>query len=117
MINFNPAAGKKRQTDIINSLAIALRSAEVHDLKNISVVKAIDTLVLSITSYLQQETPVVLELRGDFFFMNELRIRYSPEAMINIDYLVRLFRSHDLGTIVFHPDIGQSDAHQVAVGQ
>lgn len=109
MISPNPAGRQKRKTDIINHLAIALRSAEVHDLENVSVMKAVNTLVLLITSYLQTESPIMLELRGDFFFMNEIRIRYSPEVMINLDYLVRLFRSHGLGTLIFHPDIRQNN--------
>lgn len=109
MINHKPAGGSKRQTDIINYLAIALRSAEIHDLKNVAVIKAVNTLVLLTTSYLKHENPIVLELRGDFFFMNELRIRYSPDVIYNLDYLVRLFRSYDLGTLIIRPGISQND--------
>ena len=109
MTDLNHSAELKRQADIVNPLAITLRSAEIHDLKNVSVAKAINTLVLFITSYLRDTNYISLELRGDFFFINESRIRYSPELMINLDYLARLFRSYDLGSLILRPGIGQKD--------
>jgi len=33
-----------------------------------------------------------LELRGEFFYINDYRIRYSLEYLLNFDFLVREFK-------------------------
>ncbi len=105
MASKNPIDILNLNTNLINHLAIVLRTAEVHSINNIAVTKATNNLFLLITSYLKFESPIILELKGDFFFMNEMRIRYYPDVMINFDYLVRLFRSLDLGKLIFHNNI------------
>ena len=86
---------------MINQLAVVLRSAEVHHVDNIAVMNAISRLLVLVSEFIQCENTFILELRGEFFFLNDFRIRYSSEIMINFDYLVRLFRSLDVGTLVF----------------
>jgi putative nucleotidyltransferase with HDIG domain len=109
MASKNPIDILNLNTNLINHLAIVFRTAEVHSIKNIAVTKTTNNLFLLITSYLKFESPIILELKGDFFFMNEMRIRYYPDVMINFDYLVRLFRSLDLGKLIFHNNISPKD--------
>lgn len=99
----------KAKIDMINQLAVVFRTAEMHQVDNIAVKKGIHRLVALIAEFMQCEPAFALELRGDFFFVNEARIRYSSEVMINFDYLVRLFRSRELGAILFQREPAESD--------
>lgn len=94
---------------LINQLAVVLRSAEVHHVKNIAVGKVINAFVDQVNAFTADEGEFVLELRGDFFFVNEFRIRYSSEVMINFDYLARVFRNYEIGVIAIKSGIGPND--------
>ncbi|PIP41980.1 MAG: hypothetical protein COX19_02170 [Desulfobacterales bacterium CG23_combo_of_CG06-09_8_20_14_all_51_8] len=107
------ADSPKLKIALINQLAVVLRSAEVHHVKNIAVGKAINTFVDQVNEFAADEGDFVLELRGDFFFVNEFRIRYSSEVMINFDYLTRLFRNLELGTIIIKFGAGANDILQL----
>ncbi|RJP85556.1 MAG: HD-GYP domain-containing protein [Desulfobacteraceae bacterium] len=103
------ADSPKAKGEMINQLAVVLRSAEVHHVDNIAVTNAISRLEALVSEFVQLENILILELRGEFFFVNEFRIRYSSEVMINFDYLVRLFKSLDVGTLVFQNDLSAAD--------
>ncbi len=96
----NRADSPKTKRNLINQLAVLLRSAEIHHVKNIAVGKAVNNFVFYVNEFIKNEGDFILELRGDFFFVNEFRIRYSSEVMVNFDYLVRLFRTLMVGTVI-----------------
>jgi len=102
----NRADSPKTKTNLINQLAVVLRSAEVHHVKNVAVGKAINNFVSQVNAFIASEGDFILELRGDFFFVSEFRIRYASEVMINFDYLVRLFRTLEVGTIIIQSGTG-----------
>ncbi len=99
----------KHGISLINQLAVILRSSEVHEVENLAVSRAISGFISQISEYIAIEGGFVLELRGDFFFINELRVRYVSEVMINFDYLVRLFRNLGIGGVVIQPGVGEND--------
>ncbi len=99
----------REKTLLINQLAVVLRSAEVHHVKNIAVAKAVNRFVDQVTVFVREEGNFVLELRGDFFFVNDFRIRYSSDIMVNFDYLMRLFRKIEVGTLIIQPGVGIND--------
>jgi len=105
----NEADSSKTKINLINQLAVVFRSAEVHHVKNIAVGKAANNFVSLVNEFIQYEGDFILELRGDFFFVNEFRIRYSSQVMINFDYLVRLFRTVKVGTIIIKSGAGTSE--------
>ncbi len=102
----NRADSPKTKIYLINQLAVVLRSAEVHHVKNIAVGKAISNFVSQVNAFIATEGDFILELRGDFFFISEFRIRYVSEVMINFNYLVGLFRALEVGTIVIQDGTG-----------
>jgi len=105
----NGADSPKTKTNLINQLAVVLRSAEVHHVKNIAVANAVNNFVFQVNEFIQDEGDFILELRGDFFFVNEFRIRYSSQVMINFDYLVRLFRTLEVGSIIIKSGAGTNE--------
>ncbi|MBC2714233.1 MAG: HD-GYP domain-containing protein [Desulfobacteraceae bacterium] len=105
----NEADSPKTKSNLINQLGVVLRSAEVHHVKNIAVGNAINNFVSLLSEFVKYEGDFILELRGDFFFVNEFRIRYASEVMINFDYLVRLFRTLEIGTVIIKSGAGTND--------
>ncbi len=87
--------------DLINQLSVVLRTAQIHDPNNVAVVSAVDRLVSIINTLLSQENIITLELRGEFFYLNDYRIRYSLEYLLNFDFLVREFKKRELGSVIF----------------
>ena len=108
------ADSPKAKLEMINQLAVVLRSAEVHHVDNIAVANAINRLLVLVSEFIQCENTFILELRGEFFFVNDFRIRYSSEIMINFDYLVRLFKARDVGTLVFQHEPASADITALA---
>jgi HD-GYP domain-containing protein (c-di-GMP phosphodiesterase class II) len=105
----NRADTPKTKIYLINQLAVVLRSAEVHHVKNIAVGKVINNFVSQVNAFIASEGDFILELRGDFFFVSEFRIRYASEVMMNFNYLVRLFRTLEVGTIVIQSGAGVNE--------
>lgn len=91
----------KYAKDIINQLAVIIRTAQIHDVGNVAVVSAIDRFVASINSLLREYNVLTLELLGEFFYFNETRVRYAMEYLLNFDFLSREFKRRGLGSITF----------------
>jgi HD-GYP domain-containing protein (c-di-GMP phosphodiesterase class II) len=90
---------RKLSIDLVNQLAVILRTAQLHDTNNIAVVSALDKLVTLVNTFIRYENIVALELRGEFFYINETRIRYPLEHILNFDFLISEFKIRGLGGI------------------
>lgn len=99
----------KSAQDIINQLSVILRTAQIHDPGNIAVITAIEKFILLINDLLSGERSIVLEIRGEFFYINDDRIRYSLEYLLNFDFLIREFRKREIGTVTFKGAIKPAD--------
>jgi putative nucleotidyltransferase with HDIG domain len=95
--------------DLVNQFSAALRSSQIHDPDNEAVTSIIDKLVAMINSFIVSERFVALELRGEFFYINDSRIRYSLEYLLNFDFLVREWKRRELGSIIFKDKIVPED--------
>lgn len=87
--------------DIINQLAVIIRTVAIHDAGNIAVTTAVDKFIALVNPLISSEGELILELGGEFFYINETRIRYSLEYLQNFDFLIREFKKRGLGSIVF----------------
>jgi HD-GYP domain-containing protein (c-di-GMP phosphodiesterase class II) len=100
---------RKMSIDLVNQIAVVLRTAQLHDPNNVAVVSSIDKLVALVNMLISHENIVTLELRGEFFYANDTRIRYPLEHLLNFDLLIREFRTRELGSIVFKTKIKAED--------
>jgi HD-GYP domain-containing protein (c-di-GMP phosphodiesterase class II) len=98
-----------RAVDFINQLAVILRTAQIHSMSNHAFVSLVDKFVSYISGLLRSEKILTLELRGEYFYLNDFRIRYSPECIMNFDFLLRELRKAELGTIIVRHDITPED--------
>ncbi len=96
--------------NLVNQLAIILRTAHIHSTNNVAFAKAASKFITIINGKLRKETALALELRGDFFYLNDSRIRYSPKYFFNFNYLAREFRKIELGKINFIDKLVLEDA-------
>ena len=99
----------KNAKDLINQISIVVRTAQIHDANNVAIASSINRLVTMINILLEKEGMLNLELRGEFFYMNDYRIRYSLEYLLNFDFLVREFRKRELGSVIFKAQIKMDD--------
>ena len=95
--------------ELINQLSVVLRTAQIHDPNNIAVVSVIDKMTALVNHLIVSERVIALELRGEYFYINELRVRYALEHLLNFDFLVREFKKRELGSIVFKDKISPED--------
>src|SRR5512141_879466 len=87
--------------ELVNQLSVVLRTAHIHDTNNVAVVSVIDKMVAMANSLVADERLVCLELRGEFFYLNDYRIRYPLEYLLNFDFLIREFKKRELGSLTF----------------
>lgn len=99
----------KYAKDIINQLAVIIRTAQIHNISNVAVLSAIDKFVASINSILREYNILTLEVIGEFFYLNDMRVRYAMEYLLNFDFLSREFKRRDLGSITFRGRIVDKD--------
>jgi putative nucleotidyltransferase with HDIG domain len=99
----------KTGKDLINQLSVVIRTAHVHEPTNVAVTSVIERLVATVNLLIHTERVLALELRGEFFYLNDYRIRYSLEFLLNFDYLVREFKKRELGSVVFRDKITSQD--------
>lgn len=95
--------------DIINQLAGIIRTSQIHDPSNVAVLSAAEKFVTMINSLIASEGPVTIELVGEYFYLNETRVKLATEYLINFDFLTREFKKHMLGSITFNKVITIED--------
>jgi len=100
---------RKSAGDIINQLSIALKTALIHDSSNIAVKTAIEKFISLINPVISIEKSITLELIGEFFYMNDKRIRYFFEYLLNFDFLIKEFRKRQIGSIIFNNPVKPED--------
>jgi len=94
--------------EIISTLSVLIKTAHIHKVNNVAVISIIDKL-LSIMNPLLTSGEVKIELVGEFFHINENRVRYTVENVFNFDFLIKEFRKNNLGTIVFNETLQDKD--------
>lgn len=95
--------------NVINQFAIVLRSAQFHSPDNVAVLSAIDRFVSLANQIIATEGLIALELVGEYFHLNDVRVRYSVEYMLNFDFLVKAFKERELGSVEFRNVVSPVD--------
>lgn len=98
----------REDREIINSLAVIIKTTHIHQPDNIAVVNAIKKF-FSVLSPLLTEKSVKFELIGEFFYLDSNRIKYSVDSVLNYDFLVREFKKRELGSIIFEDNLQEKD--------
>lgn len=91
--------------DIINNLAILLRTSHVHDINNTAVVNQMEKFISLLNGVFSEDRTLRIDLVGEIFHVNNERVRYPLEYLLNFDYLFREFKKRGLGTIIFEDSV------------
>jgi HD-GYP domain-containing protein (c-di-GMP phosphodiesterase class II) len=109
MVNKEDRETNKSAQDIINQLSVVLRTAKIHDPGNIAVTSAIEKFFVLLNELTDSEESITLEVIGEFFYIDGIRVRYSLEYLLNFDFLIREFKKREIGKVVFSSDIKPED--------
>jgi len=105
----NTATEDSMAKHLINSLALLLKTAQIHNINNVAVTNVIHKF-LSFLNPMLTSGKITLELAGEFFCLNDNRVRYSMEYLFNFDFLAREFKRRRLGTIIFEDLLTEDNA-------
>jgi HD-GYP domain-containing protein (c-di-GMP phosphodiesterase class II) len=109
MTNKEEREAHRSSQDLVNLFSVVLRTAHIHEHNNIAVTMAIDKFLYLLNHLIEIEQSISLGLVGEFFYLNDVRIRYSLEYLLNFDFLVREFKKRELGMIVFRNTLKPED--------
>ncbi len=109
MTNKEEREAHRSSQDLVNLFSVVLRTAQIHEHNNIAVTSAIDKFLYLLNHLIKMEQTISLGLVGEFFYLNDVRIRYSLEYLLNFDFLVREFKKRELGTIIFRNTLKPED--------
>ena len=102
------AALQAHYLDLINSLASLIRNSQIHDPANEAVVKSLDRALSLLNDSIQSTGELHLKLVGEFIFVNEERLRYLLDSMLNFDFLVRELKKREVGEVTFNAPLTDS---------
>jgi HD-GYP domain-containing protein (c-di-GMP phosphodiesterase class II) len=106
---------EEEAANVINCLALVLKTAQIHDINNIAVVKAIHKLI-ELLNILLSEGRITLQLMGDHFYVNENRVRHVVEYMSNFDFIFEEFKKIGIGSIIFEDSLEERDIKVLVSG-
>ncbi len=94
---------------IINQFGVMLRTGHIHDIDNVAVIEAAEKFLNLVTPVIETDGSMRIELMGEFFYINDSRVRYPLEYLLNFDYLLREFQRRELGKVIFDHPLGIDD--------
>ncbi|MDA8171627.1 MAG: HD-GYP domain-containing protein [Nitrospiraceae bacterium] len=87
--------------DIVNQLAVIVRTSQIHDPRNVAVASAVEKFVANVNALMQEEGPLEIEMVGEYFYLNGERVKFTTEHLLNFDSLLREFKRRRLGSVKF----------------
>ena len=85
---------------ILTVLYAALRSLKLYPVENVTVQQALDELHEAVAGLLKREGEVELRVVGDFFFLNETRLRLDLSNFSTFGSFARVLAEHGIGAVV-----------------
>lgn len=99
----------KYAKDVINNFAVILRSAQIHDTMNVAIVSSINRFVPMMNRLLESAGYISVELVGEYFYVNENRVKIPTEYLVSFDFLTKEFSNRGLGSVTFNGKISSVD--------
>jgi len=94
---------------LINQLAILVKLAQMHDIKNVAVEKAADVMMGTLGAFFEDSKSFAVYLVGDYFYIEDNRVKYNVEDFNNFDYLVQEFKKRKLGALSFNTQVNTAE--------
>ena len=94
-VNIQEVGGK-----LLTAIYVVLRSMRLYPVANVQVQQAIDDLQAQMVALLDSEGAFDLHISGDFFFLNEARLRLDLSNFSTFGNLASVLTSHGIGEVV-----------------
>ncbi len=99
----------KHAKEIVHNFAVILRSAQIHDTTNVAVVSSINKFVTMVNYLIKLEGAISVELVGEYFFVNDNRVKIPSEYIAGFEYLIKEFIARGLGSVTFNEPVNSQD--------
>jgi HD-GYP domain-containing protein (c-di-GMP phosphodiesterase class II) len=96
---------QEKGRELMTALYGALRAIRFYPLENEAVLKALEEVHLSVMDLLDREGAVEFRVVGDFFFLNETRLRLGVRNFATFDAFAQTLRDHGVGEIRAEPGL------------
>jgi HD-GYP domain-containing protein (c-di-GMP phosphodiesterase class II) len=94
---------QRKGRNLLFSLAAALRALQLYPLENQTVVVALAELSEAAGDVLRAEEQIIVRYVGDFFFINDLRLRIDLQSYATFGIVGRTLHRHGIGQFeIFH---------------
>lgn len=100
---------QERGRDALAAWFSALRSLRLYPVENVAVQQAVDDLHGLIGELLANEGSIEVRVVGDFFFLNEVRLRLGLSNYSTFGVFARALQSHDIGSIEVMRDLDREE--------
>ncbi len=94
---------------LLTGIHIVLRSMRLYPVENEQVQQAIDDLHQQMITFLGGEGGFELHIAGDFFFLNEMRLRLDLSNFSTFGNLASVLTSHEIGEISVLPGVNREE--------
>jgi HD-GYP domain-containing protein (c-di-GMP phosphodiesterase class II) len=94
---------------LLTALYASTQALKLYPLENATVQRALQELHRTTKRILDSEGKLELRLVGDFFFLNDARLRLDLSEYAPFSYVSGLLSKHDIGAVALEPEVGMSD--------
>ena len=105
----NTALLQEQGRKVLASFYAALRALKLYPLENTAVQQALDELHDLVHGVVSEEGAVELRVVGDFFFLNEIRLRLDLSNYSTFGSFARSLTDHGLGAVEILPGIDREE--------
>ena len=99
-VNIQEVGGK-----LLTAIYVVLRSMRLYPVENVQVQQAIDDLHAQMVTLLESEGAFDLSISGDFFFLNETRLRLDLSNFSTFGNLASVLTNHGIGEVGVVPGV------------
>ena len=94
---------------LIMALYATAQALKLYPIENATVQKTLDELYRSCKRILDREQRVDLKLVGDFFFLNDARLRLDLTDYLGFSFIAGLLHKHNVGEVEFEAALTRED--------
>lgn len=95
----------KKGQDILVRLTSAMKTAQIYEINNQTLINQINVLFLFIQGALQNESEAKIQLRENTLFFNSVRIKFDFSTYESFKFLAAEFKKREIGVLGFDPGL------------
>jgi len=94
---------------LVNQMAILLKTSQIHDPTNVAMIQPTERVIQTAKELMSIEGELTIELRGDFLFLNEMKLKVDIEGFVSFMYIIDEFKKRGIGSVTFGPGVNSEE--------